>query len=93
MHCKPGKTTRAYCLKCNVRGEITGYKSPMVNMRCPKCGIEWRTISAICEHCREPSGNPYLTDCPKCKNIPRKGKENGKSRDYRQESREIGALL
>lgn len=33
MICRPGVTTRTFCLKCNVQGEITGFVSPMVT-RC-----------------------------------------------------------
>jgi predicted amidophosphoribosyltransferase len=66
MKCRPGVTTRTFCLKCLVQGEITGFKSPLVYMRCPKCGVEWRTLSAICENCKTPSGSPYYGDCPRC---------------------------
>ena len=66
MRCHPGKTTRAFCLTCRTNGIQIGYVSPMVQMRCPVCGVEWRTISAICERCKHPSGSPYPGDCPKC---------------------------
>lgn len=74
MRCKPGKTTRTFCLKCQVQGEITGYISPMVHMRCPVCGIPWRTISAMCEYCRQPSGSPYYSECERCGNKKREKK-------------------
>lgn len=67
MRCIPGKTTRSFCLKCRVEGQVIGYKSPIVALKCPVCGIEWRTISAICEKCRLPSGSPHAGDCLRCK--------------------------
>lgn len=67
MKCRPGVTTRTFCLDCHVQGEITGYSSPMISMKCPACGKEWRTLSAICQRCKTPSGSPYYSDdCPNC---------------------------
>ena len=66
MKCKPGVTTRTYCLQCNCEGEMVGYSWPMVSMRCPGCGTEWRTLSAICERCHYASGSPWASECPKC---------------------------
>ena len=76
MHCIPGKSSRTTCLKCNTRGQITGYKSPMVDMACPECGAAWRTISAICERCRTPSGNPHYSQCAICAKKTKRGNTN-----------------
>ena len=65
MKCIPGKTTRAFCLKCNAHAQVINFVTPMLYMEC-QCGETWRTISAICEHCKQPSGSPYLTDCAHC---------------------------
>jgi len=64
--CIPGATTRSYCLKCNNNGRVVGYSKPMVYMEC-SCGAKWKTLSAMCECCRLPNGNPYFTDCNYCK--------------------------
>lgn len=66
MKCIPGKSSRTFCLKCHCRGQVIGYNNPMVDMECPTCGATWRTISAICECCKTPSGSPFYADCPKC---------------------------
>lgn len=65
----PGKTTRTSCLDCMVPGVITGYIAPMVHMKCPQCGKEWRTLSAICKECKNPSGSPYMSDCKRCATV------------------------
>lgn len=67
MRCRTGVTTITTCQVCNVRGIQIGYVWPMVRMRCPVCGVEWRTLSAICEHCKTPSGSPWEGECQYCK--------------------------
>lgn len=66
MKSLPGITTRTGCLDCQTQGIITGYIAPMVYMKCPQCGSEWRTLSAICKACKNPSGFPYMSDCIRC---------------------------
>ena len=66
MKCMPAITTRTVCLACGKPGTVIGYKSPMVSMKCPICGKEWRTISAMCTHCKTPSGSPYMSNCKRC---------------------------
>lgn len=69
MNYYPGATTRAFCLVCRAKGFIVGYQSPMISMRCPQCGSEWRTLSAICAKCKTPSGRPYYEPCEKCSDL------------------------
>lgn len=64
--CVPGKTARTFCLQCNKTGCVTGYVAPIVLMQCPVCGAEWKSISAICEKCRRPSGDPRPSECAYC---------------------------
>ncbi len=67
--CIPGPTTWAICQKCYKDGTVTGYKNPMLNMKCESCGFTWRTISSICKRCNRPSETPYLVECKFCKDI------------------------
>jgi hypothetical protein len=69
MKCMPCITTRTNCLVCGMDGIVKGYKSPMVSMKCPGCGKEWRTISAMCQKCKMPSGSPYLGECKYCNSM------------------------
>ncbi|MBP2657274.1 MAG: hypothetical protein H6Q69_306 [Firmicutes bacterium] len=66
MKCMPGVTTVTTCRDCGVQGVKTGFSSPMVLMKCPRCGREWKTLSAMCKRCHNPSGSPYMSDCPVC---------------------------
>lgn len=84
MKCIPGKSSRAYCIKCHSQGMVIGYKNPMVDMLCPNCGETWRTISAICESCRNPSGRPYLEDCPRCQGKKKQQKKSAASEETAQ---------
>jgi len=51
---------------------MIGYSKPMVKMECKTCGEKWRTLSAMCEYCKMPSGNPDYTDCVHCKGKKKK---------------------
>jgi len=88
--CMPGATTRSYCLECKGKGRVVGYSKPMVHMECINCGEKWRTLSALCECCRLPSGSPYFTDCIFCKD---KKKSRAKNVDNNAHSRKRGGLF
>jgi predicted amidophosphoribosyltransferase len=76
VKCIPGKSSRTYCLKCHSQGRVIGYKSPMVDMQCQTCGATWRTISAICPSCHNPSGRPYMEDCQMCQSKKKQQKQS-----------------
>jgi hypothetical protein len=77
MKCIPGRTTREYCLKCKSNGRVIGYSKPMVQLECPVCSEKWRTLSALCEYCKLPSGGIRYTDCVYCKGKKKHKKEVG----------------
>lgn len=72
MICQPGITTNSDCPKCGAAGIEIGFKDPMVQLRCPKCGYEWRTMSSVCTRCKRPSGTTKTVICKFCSRV--KGK-------------------
>lgn len=54
------------CPKCHTKGETIGHHKGIITLGCNTCKYTWKTISKICDKCKEPNHSTEEKICRKC---------------------------